>query len=100
MRRRKSENYMRKNNKPRASSISKGTSYEEIGEFWDTHDLGDFENETYEVEIETDIKATHCYVSVDPDLMSEVVKAATRKGISSQTFVNLAIRERLAGQRK
>ncbi len=82
------------------SSISKATSYEQIGEFWDTHDLGEFERRTHEVEIETDIKSIQCYVSVDPDLMNEVVHAAMKKGISSQTFVNLAIRERLAGQRK
>ena len=80
------------------SKVPKFKSYEEAGEFWDTHDLTEFE--TREVEITTDVKAVRCYVSVDPDLMNEVVKAAMKKGISSQTFVNLAIRERLAGQRK
>lgn len=78
--------------------IPKFKSYEEAGEFFDTHDLTDFK--TSEVQIETNIKAVHRYVSVDPDLMNQVDNAAMKKGISSQTFVNLAIKERLASQRK
>lgn len=34
------------------SSISQAQSYEAIGEFWDTHDLGDYWPETYPVEFE------------------------------------------------
>jgi hypothetical protein len=34
------------------SSISKGRSYGEIGEYWDEHDLGDAWEETKPVEIE------------------------------------------------
>ena len=38
----------------RKSSISNATSYEEIGEFWDTHDTTDYADQTHEVEFELD----------------------------------------------
>ncbi|HEX8494083.1 MAG TPA: tetratricopeptide repeat protein [Pyrinomonadaceae bacterium] len=44
---------MRKNK----SSISKADSYKEIGEFWDTHDLDDYWDETREVEFKVDIQS-------------------------------------------
>ena len=34
------------------SSISQAQSYEEMGEFWDNHDLGDYWEETYPVKFE------------------------------------------------
>jgi hypothetical protein len=36
----------------RVSSISKSRTIEEMAEFWDTHDVTDFEDETYEVEMD------------------------------------------------
>lgn len=42
--------------KKNKSSISKAESYEEIGDFWDKHDLGEYWGQTQEVEFETDIK--------------------------------------------
>lgn len=38
------------------SSISKARSYKEIGEFWDTHDLSDYWDQTTPVEFEVDMK--------------------------------------------
>jgi len=38
------------------SSISKAQSYEDIGEFWDTHDLADYWDRTHPVEFEIDIQ--------------------------------------------
>lgn len=38
------------------SSISKARSYKEIGEFWDTHDLSDYWDQTSPAEFELDMK--------------------------------------------
>jgi hypothetical protein len=40
----------------RKSSISQASSNEEMGEFWDTHDSTDHEDEGYDVEFEVDLK--------------------------------------------
>jgi hypothetical protein len=42
--------------KDKLSSISKSSTIEEMAEFWDTHDVTDFEDDTYEVEMEFDIQ--------------------------------------------
>ena len=41
------------------TSISKASSYAEIGEFWDTHSLADYWDQTHEVEIDVRIPSRH-----------------------------------------
>lgn len=43
--------------KENKSSISKGQTYEEIGEFWDTHDLDEYWDQTESAEFVVDIKS-------------------------------------------
>ncbi len=38
------------------SSISQAQSYKEIGEFWDSHDLADYWDQTEPVEFEVEIQ--------------------------------------------
>ncbi|GEM_PF-573825 len=45
----------------RRNSISKAKSYKEIGEFWDTHDLDDYWEQTRPVEFEIDIQSEAVY---------------------------------------
>jgi len=44
------------------SSISNATSYEEIGEFWDSHDLSDYWDRTKPVEFDIDISSEVTYI--------------------------------------
>ena len=54
------------------SSISKARSYEEIGDFWDIHDLADYWDKTKSVEIEIDIQSEVTYYAVDKELSAEI----------------------------
>lgn len=45
------------------SSISQASSYRAIGEFWDTHDLTDYWDQTYPVEFEIDIQEEELHSS-------------------------------------
>ena len=47
------------------SSISQAKSYKEIGEFWDTHDLADYWDQTESVEFEVDIRSETTYYALD-----------------------------------
>ena len=47
---------MNKDNNSRQTTISKARSLEEIAEFWDTHSLADYWDQTHEVEFE--VRAT------------------------------------------
>jgi hypothetical protein len=79
------------------SSISGARTLWEIGEFWDSHDLTDYDEQTEEVtdQVEMRLPARPLRVAVDPDLLQEASATARRRGISLETLVNLAIREAL-----
>lgn len=56
---------MSTNNSPR-TTISQVTTPEEIGEFWNTHSLAEYWDETYEVEFEVRIQPQVPNPSVPP----------------------------------
>lgn len=81
------------------SSISKATSYKEMGEFWDTHDVSDFWDKTKEVSFEIDIKSEVTYYAVDKTLSEKIQTIAQKRGVSADTLVNLWVQEKLQKQK-
>ena len=77
------------------SSISKAKSYQEIGEFWDSHDLGEFWDETEEVEFKVDLPSDGFYYAVETSLSSKLQTIAEKRGISAETLVNLWLQEKV-----
>jgi hypothetical protein len=80
------------------SSISKAKSYEEIGEFWDTHDLTDYWDETKSAKFEVDIQSEKTYYAVDNELSAKIREFARRHGVSPDTLLNLWLQEKLQEQ--
>jgi transposase-like protein len=85
---------MSENDVQQLTSISKASTYEEIGEFWDTHSLADYWDQTYEVEFEVRIPRRH-RVSIDAEAFDRITEVARHRGITSETLINLWIAERL-----
>ena len=85
---------MSENNKLKLTSISKASTLEEIGEYWDTHSLADHWDETHEVELVIRAKRRH-RVALDPDIYTRVEAEARVRGILPETLINLWISERL-----
>ena len=79
----------------RKSSISKASSYQEMGEFWDTHDTTDYEDQTYEVEFEVDLKSEVTYLPLEKTLSSRMRSLAKQRGVSPETLLNLWVQEHL-----
>lgn len=77
------------------SSISKAQSYKEIGEFWDTHDLGNYWEQTHPVEFEIDIQCEVTYYALDAVLSAKIRSIAKQRGVSPETLLNLWVQERL-----
>ena len=77
------------------SSISKAQSYKEIGEFWDTHDLTDFWDQTQAVEFEIDLQSEMTYYRLDATLSNGIQSIARRRGVSPETLLNLWVQEKL-----
>ena len=69
------------------SSISQARSYREIGEFWDTHDLTDYWEQTEPVEFEVDIQSEVRYYALESNVVrhSSSARATTWASWSRST---------------
>ncbi len=85
---------MKENNIKNATSISKASSMEETGEFWDNHSLADYWDQTEEVEFEVRAKRRR-RVTIDPEVYSKIATQARMRGILPETLVNTWLTERL-----
>jgi len=77
------------------SSISKAQSYEEIGEFWDTHDLADYWDKAHPVEFEIDIQSEITYYPLDNDLSEKVRSIAKQQGVPPEILLKYWIQKEL-----
>jgi hypothetical protein len=77
------------------SSISNAATYAEIGEFWDSHDLGDYWDQTEPVEFKVDIQSEATYYRLDAQLSARLGEIAKERGVSPETLVNLWVQEKL-----
>jgi len=77
------------------SSISKARSYQEIGEFWDTHDLSDYWDQITPVEFEVDIQSETTYYPVEKALSEKIHVIAKQRGVSPETLLNLWLQEKV-----
>jgi hypothetical protein len=82
------------------STVSKAKSYKEMGDFWDTHDLSNFWDQTKKVEFEVDIKSEITYYSLDKKLSEQIQSIAQRRGVSADTLINLWVQEKLQEQNR
>jgi hypothetical protein len=80
------------------SSIPKGNSYKEIGQFWDTHDLSDFWDQTKRMKSEVSIESEITYYSLDKKLAEQVHSIAQKRGVSANTLINLWIQGKIQEQ--
>jgi peptide subunit release factor RF-3 len=72
-----------------------------MAEFWDTHSLAEFHDQTYEVEMTFDPAARRAAVAIEPELMNDLMTIAHSRRVSVQTLVNVWLRQsvdRLATQ--
>jgi predicted DNA binding CopG/RHH family protein len=81
----KKDDYMNAN-----KAVPPTTSLDAIAEFWDTHSLADYWDQTEPAEFEFDPKARrHYLVAVDPDLMTRIRAVAQRRGLQTESLINL-----------
>jgi hypothetical protein len=78
----------------KATSISKARTLKEIGDFWDTHSLADYWDQTRKVEFQVRAQRRR-RVTLDPEVYERVVSQANVRGLSPETLVNLWLAERL-----
>ncbi len=84
--------------KKNKSSISKAQTHEEIGEYWDTHDIAEHWDETKPAEFGVDIQSEVTYFAVEKQLSEKIKAFARRRGVSPDTLLNLWVQEKLQEQ--
>jgi hypothetical protein len=80
------------------SSISKSSSYREMGEYWDTHDLSKVWGKSKQIWFDVKIKTEATYCAIEKTLSEKVQSIAKKKGVSSDTLVNLWTQQKLQDQ--
>ena len=78
------------------SSISKAGSYEEMGDYWDTHDTSNYWNEVPSSEFDIDAKSQAIYYPIDIALAQEMRAIAKRMGVPTKDLLAQWVRERLS----
>lgn len=71
----------------------------EASDFWNNRDTTDFLDKTKEVQFEIDIKRRRHLVAVEDELIKKVRSLAKSKGVSSETLINLWLKEKVANPR-
>ena len=80
------------------SSLSNASSYAEIGEFWDAHDLADHWEQTHEVDFDVRVESSVMYFAVEKTLAEKLRAAARTHGVSPETLLNVWVQEHVAGE--
>lgn len=81
------------------SSISNQSTYEGIGEYWDTHELDESFFEGEDLNVEIDLKGSVHYFVVDESMVDKIAKIAAIDGVSSGKLINGWIKEKVEERR-
>ena len=67
-----------------------------MAEFWDSHSLADYwdQTEPAEFEISNDVRRRYL-VSVDRELLGRAQRVARTRGLSTESLINLLLEQRL-----
>jgi CopG antitoxin of type II toxin-antitoxin system len=77
-------------------TIPEFNSYVEMTEFWDSHSLADYWDQTEPAEFEiADTVRRRYLVSVDRELFGRVQRIARTRGLSTESLINLLLEQRL-----
>jgi len=66
------------------------------GEFWDTHSLADYWEETEEAHFEIHLNERVYLIPVEKHLAESVAQQAKAQGLSSETLINLWLSQKLS----
>ena len=75
------------------TSISKADTDEGIGEFWDSHDFTDFDDDSPDVALEVSFA-----VPLEVELFGAIEREAIKRGVAVETLVNLWLQQKLVEQ--
>jgi hypothetical protein len=67
---------------------------EELVEFFETNDLGEYESELFKANFEIDLKRNRYWVSIDKELMDKLLATAREQRVPVETLVGSWLKEK------
>ena len=68
---------------------------EEAGEFWETHALAEYWDQTRDTDIKFNLKRRHFFIGIEPRIAQELQRISEMEGISAETMANLWLQEKI-----
>lgn len=84
---------MRKNKKDTLPEHFKSVG--DAAEFWDSHDVGDYLQDTKEVHLKFNLKRRHYYISVTSELFNKIQKLSKKQHLPMQALTGAWLKEKL-----
>jgi hypothetical protein len=79
----------------KSTNRPKFESLDELVDFFDTHDLGDYLDQMSEAQFDVDLKQKTHLFSLDADLADKLAEIARAKQIPAETLINTWLREKI-----
>lgn len=84
---------MAENNPQKLPSFA---SLDELAEFFDTHDLGEYEEELPETHFEVNLQRRTHLVAIDEEINSRLTEIAEQEQMPAEALVNAWLREKIS----
>ncbi len=84
--------------KSKSKSLPRFGSLDELVNFFDTHDMGEYWAEMPEAHFEVDIKRKTHLFAIDTELANKLTEIAKNREISSETLINAWLKEKIQEQ--
>jgi len=82
-------------NKKKEPIPSQFATISEAAEFWDSHDLGDYWDQTDDAQVDVDIKRRKVLAALEPRLAQKIADRARQQGVSTETLINMWLTEKV-----
>jgi hypothetical protein len=79
----------------KSKTLPKFESLNELVEFFDNHDMGDYWDQMPEVDFDVDIKTRKNLVAIDEEIIPRLNEIAKSKKVSSERLINTWLREKI-----
>lgn len=81
--------------KSKIKVLPKLDSTDELVDFFETHDMGDYWEQMPETEFEVKIKKRKHLIALDENVAAKVTQIAKTKNVSSESLINTWLKEKL-----
>jgi hypothetical protein len=82
--------------KNKAKPVPRLKSIDELVEFFDKHDMGDYWDRLPKIEFEVNIKTRKHLVAIDEKTIPRINQIAKAKRVTSAKLINMWLREKIA----